>query len=167
MRISGRSRAFKLWCGTNHQLRIVGTDHAIWRRIIQIPFNALIRDDEADKDMPAKLENEASGILNWMFQGCRDWQEHGLGTPDEVKAAVAGYRADQDVLGAFLTERCILGAHLTCRASLLYESYSEWAKASGEYIVSMRRFGAAMSERGFERFTNNGVVYRGVGLLTE
>jgi hypothetical protein len=31
--------------------------------------------------------------------------------------------------------------------------------------VKLRQFGAAMTEKGFERYTNNGTWYRGVALI--
>jgi putative DNA primase/helicase len=131
-----------------------------------VPFDATIPDSEQITDLGERLKAEASGILNWMLAGCAAWQADGLGEPDEVKQATAGYRVDMDTLGTFLKECCTIGQHFTCRASSMYAAYFEWTKATGEYAMNGRRFGMAMTERGFERFTSNGVIYRGIGLLS-
>ena len=64
----------KLFLLTNHQPEIKGTDHAIWRRIQMIPFNATFTPD-ADPSLEHDLLNEASGILNWLIDGCLEWQK--------------------------------------------------------------------------------------------
>ena len=51
------------------------------------------------------------------------------------------------------------------KASRLYDAYKMWAERSGETPVKSRQFGAAMTEKGFERYTNNGTWYRGVALI--
>jgi hypothetical protein len=64
--------------------------------------------------------------------------------------------------GAFISECCITGVGgLRAKGSVLLERYREW---SGEQSVTQRRFGLAMTERGFRRITNNGTYYEGIGL---
>src|SRR5262249_39500526 len=112
-----------------------------------------------------KLKAELPGILAWCVRGCLEWQKNGLGTPDEVKAATKAYRQDQDVLAGFLGECCVRGPDYRIKASLLYDAYKKWAERSGETPVKQRQFGAAMTEKCFERYPNNGTWYRGVALI--
>jgi putative DNA primase/helicase len=154
----------KVFLATNHKPVIRGTDHAIWRRIRLIPFTVTIPDDEQDKGLFLKLREELPGILHWAVEGCLAWQREGLGIPGEVKAATEGYRTEMDVIGQFLEEHCILNPQIQARASTLYKVYKEWCEAAGEYAVNQRRFGMSLSERGFTRYTNNGVWWRGIGL---
>lgn len=158
----------KLWMAANHKPQIRGTDHGIWRRVKLIPFDVTIAVADQDKKLPDKLKAERPGILAWAVRGCIDWQQHGLGEPDEVKAATAAYRAEMDVLGMFMAECCIEGQGRKVKASRLYATYDWWCKANGEYAVNQRRFGMAIAERpGIKRYANNGSWYRGVGLVTE
>ena len=154
----------KLILCSNHMPEIKGTEHAIWRRIRLVPFNVTIPDDEQDKDLPGKLKAESPGILAWCLRGCSNWRRDGLTAPDDVVAATAEYRADQDLLGDFLVNECTLSRHLSCRSSALYERYRRFTEGSGEQAVSLKAFGKTMTERGFERFTNNGTFYRGIDL---
>jgi len=156
---------FKLWIACNHLPTIRGTDHAIWRRIRLIPFTVTIPDDEQDKQLPAKLRAELPGILRWAVQGCLDWQREGLGTPQEVSAATKAYRDSMDVLGAFIDECCAVKDYAKIKASALYAAYEQWCKDNAEQPLVQRNFGLQLSERGYERYRNQGAHWwRGIGL---
>jgi putative DNA primase/helicase len=151
---------------TNHKPTIRGTDHGIWRRIRLVPFVVTIPDTEQDKQLTQKLRGEWPMILRWAVAGCLDWQRNGLQAPDEVLQATEEYRADMDVLGEFIHERCEVEAGSETRASDLYRDYKGWSEKRGEYVESQKRFGTRLGERGFiRRPTRNGILYRGIGLL--
>ena len=124
-----------------------------------VPFNVVIPADEQDKTLTTRLQAELPGILAWCVQGCLAWQAHGLGEPSEVTEATTAYRTEQDALAEFLAECCTLEPDTYDRASTLFSAYAAW---TGDKSVTQRRFGRAMTERGFERFTNNGHYYRGI-----
>lgn len=157
----------KLILATNHKPAVRGTDHAIWRRLRLIPFDVVIPDAEQDKTLPEKLHAERAGILAWMVEGCLAWQREGLGCPDEVKAATAAYRNEQDVLAAFITDECITLQQCKVKAGDFYAAFREWCDRTGEHDPGQRRFGIAMTERGFERMTNNGTWYCGIALRAD
>jgi phage/plasmid-associated DNA primase len=52
------------------------------------------------------------------------------------------------------------------KAGDLYRAYQEWCEAAGEFALNQRRFGASLTERGFVRYKNSGIWYRGIGLLS-
>lgn len=162
------SPRFKIWLFGNHKPVIVGTDEGIWRRIRLIEFTVYIPDDEVDPRLQQKLESELPGILRWAVEGCLKWQRDGLSTPVKVKAATASYRANMDVIGQFIETCCIVERQKEVTFSALYGAYEAWCKASGEHAVSGRRFGDAMTERGFlSARTNQAAIRLGIGLLTE
>ena len=78
-----------------------------------------------------------------------------------------GYRLEQDVLGDFLDECCLVSPGQYIAASRLYGGYTAWAIRSGEEVLSQRDFGRALGqpERGFtkSRSEANG-AYRWYGL---
>ncbi|MDY0168497.1 MAG: phage/plasmid primase, P4 family [Thermoguttaceae bacterium] len=151
----------KIILATNHKPEVRGTDHAIWRRLRLVPFTVCIPDVEQDKALPEKLHAELPGIFAWAVQGCLAWQRHGLGEPEEVRAATAAYRSDQDTLGRFLAECCMVDASCRVRASDLLAEYQNW---SSDVRMTQRRFGTAMTERGFTRVRSSGIWYEGIGL---
>jgi putative DNA primase/helicase len=171
--------AFKLWLATNHRPEIRGSDHAIWRRIRLIPFNARFvapeektnRDGELvqDRALGQKLRGELPGILAWAVEGCLEWQRDGLGLPEAVKDATADYREAQDPLGLWIEDKCHLIAGATTRASELYKSYTAWCAASGEESITRKAFGQRLAERELEptRTHDDGRCWRGIALKVE
>jgi putative DNA primase/helicase len=158
----------KLWIATNHKPGIRGTENAIWDRIRLIPFNVSIPqcDRIPRSRMMERLTPEFPGILAWAVQGCKEWIQFGLQTPDEVKEATEGYRGEMDVVGEFIDERCIISKMATASAKDLYESYVKWAEGSGERPVPQRTFGLRLTERGFynERTTRGRHRWVGIGV---
>lgn len=135
---------------TNHRPVVKGQDVGIWRRIRLIPFNAQIAAERQDPHLTEKLRAEWPAILLWMVAGCLDWQQNGLCEPDEVKLATNEYKAEQDILGSFITDCCLIGPSYRVKCSTLYEVYRKWCLDSGETIQSNRKFKAGMVEREFE-----------------
>jgi P4 family phage/plasmid primase-like protien len=159
---------FKLWLATNHRPEIKGTDHAIWRRIRLIPFNVTIPEAEWDRNLAEKLRAEFPGILRWAIEGCLAWQRDGLGLPDPVKQATSEYRATMDVIGAFLVECCEEDPEGIAGATDLYTAYVAWCEQSREHPETQRRFGDALSERGYgldRHPVTRRKIRRGLGLV--
>jgi putative DNA primase/helicase len=160
----------KIIMGTNHKPEIRETKHAVWRRVKLVPFTVVIPEQDQILDLPQRLRAEDPGILAWCVRGCLSSQRDGLGVPEEVTAATRDYRITQDILTAFLNEETTytsetsLNPQFQAKATLLYQRYRAWAERLGETLLSQRTFGEAMVERGFERFTNDGTWYRGLGL---
>jgi P4 family phage/plasmid primase-like protien len=154
----------KVVLAANHKPIVRGTDFAIWRRIKVIPFVVTIPPEEQDRSLPDKLRAELPGILAWAVEGCLEWQEYGLGEPEEVRAASEDYRTEMDVLAAFIDARCVEAKHASAKASKLYEAYRFWSDEVGEYAESQRRFGLRLAERGFVKEKVGVVYWHGIGL---
>lgn len=161
------SPQFTPWLATNHRPEIRGTDHAIWRRIRLVPFTQTIPDHEQDPDLPEKLRAELPGILAWAVQGCLEWKRHGLAAPAAVLAATDEYRADQDVLGQFLDERCDLDQDSAIKASELHTALEYWTRENGHEPMSQKALASRLVDRGFQRDRRkNGVHWLGLHLRT-
>lgn len=162
------SPRFKIWLFGNHKPVIVGTDEGIWRRIRLIEFTVYIPDEEVDPRLQQKLEAELPGILRWAVEGCAKWQRDGLNTPAKVNAATASYRAGMDILGQFIESCCVIDKRAEVPFSALYNAYDTWCKANGEHTVSGRKFGDALTERGYlSARTNQAAIRVGIGLLAD
>ena len=139
----------KLWFSANHKPRIVGTDHAIWRRIKTVPFQARFEGKAVDADLEEKLRAEWPGILRWAVEGCVLWQSSGMKEPDEVRLATIEYRCSQDILAPFIDECCTVEGDCDVAIGDLYAAYKRWAENSGEKVQSKKRLGQMLDERGF------------------
>jgi len=158
--------SFKLFLAANHKPIIRGTDLAIWRRVCLIPFTVTIPEKEQDKELAAKLRGELPGILNWVLDGCRQWQAIGLKPPKAVTDATAVYRSEMDILGQFLAERCIHSKMFQATAKELYQAYLIWCEEAGDKAISKRAFGLALAERGLIKSKSHSrIIWKGIGLL--
>lgn len=150
---------------TNHRPRIAGTDHAIWRRVLLIPFNVKFANDQQDPHLLEKLRAEHPGILHWFVQGSLSWQLYGLNPPDKVRAATAEYQQDSDLLGQFLEECCIISPDKSIRCSELYERYANRARQRGEIPLAQKRVGERLKDKFDKRRNSQGqYIYIGITL---
>ncbi len=140
----------KIWLAANSKPRIYGQDEGIWRRIRLIPFNVAIPEDQQDRHLSQKLLDELPGILNWALEGCLAWQSQGLTAPEEVKAATASYRSEEDVIGRFVDQNCNVSPDAMVPASELYRDYVAWCKDNDEKAKSQTAFGRLLTQRGFQ-----------------
>lgn len=154
----------KLWLATNHKPKITGTDDGIWRRIRVVPFTVTIPEGERDQHLAAKLEAELPGILAWAVEGCLAWQRHGLDPPGAVTGATAGYREEQDILGEFIDQCCIVAADRYATPKELHDAYTQF---TGERI-SQVELGKLLHERGFDSGKlKHKRMWFGIGLAEE
>jgi len=138
----------KLWLVGNHKPTITDTTLSIWRRVKLIPFTVTIPDKEIDPDLSSKLEAELPGILSWAVTGCLEWQRQGLSEPDTVTTATASYRHEQDILGDFIEDCCVLEPLASIPKADLKDEYHAWCKGNSVDPVSQRTFRTRLIERG-------------------
>jgi putative DNA primase/helicase len=117
-----------------------------------------------DKNLAAKLKEEAPGILRWLVEGHRKYRQQGLQLPPAIREATDAYRKEVDLLGAFITEACETGEGHTCPASTLYRNYSNWCQDNGHKAMSNTRFGEKMGKRKefHRKETRSGRLYCGI-----
>jgi len=158
---------------TNNRPHAPADDQAIWDRISLIPFEWRFVDHPSEPNerkrkphLVNELKQEASGILAWLVRGCLEWQKHGLLQPERVKLATESYRDEEDTLGAFFEDRCILADNVQVGAGELYQAYSQWALAMNiSKPLAGTTFGKRMKKRFAREHTEAGRIYRGIGLL--
>lgn len=164
-----------LCLATNHKPRANAADFAFWSRIHLIEFGLSYverpgapHERRIDKTLPEKLAAEQPGILAWLVRGCLLWQKGGLNPPPAVLAATSEYRRSEDDLASWIEEKCLEDAAATITAKDAYQSFREWWVANiSDKPPSQKRFGDAMSRRGFgkDRGAGGGAVrYIGVEL---
>jgi len=163
-----RPRA-KYWIATNHRPSVHGDDDGVWRRIRLIPWTVQIPDQDQDKRLREKLLGELPGILAWLVEGCLRWQREGLRTPDSIREATHEYRTDEDVLGAFIAERCDTGDGLQTTNARLRKSLDAWCKNQGHgQVPTPKAVAMRLVGKGFAKCrigTDRG--WRGISPLDE
>lgn len=131
----------------NGRPAINDTDDGIWRRIRILLFERQLKEHEIDKDLPAKLEAEASGILNWLIAGVISYLQHGLPTPEKVRGAIEDYRRGSNPFAQWWADRVILEPEAVELAGDLYRNYKDWCEANGhERPMTQTTFGRALGD---------------------
>jgi len=139
---------------TNHRPIVKGDDHAIWRRLMLVPFTRNFDKDltvAKDPDRAAKLLAEARGILAWCVCGALAYQQNGLQPPASVRKAREDYKSDMDLLSEWIEECCETGDNIVDTNERLWASWEAFAKARGElrFIASAKSLGRRLDSRGF------------------
>ena len=129
-----------------------------------MPFTVNIPLDEQDKDLAEKLKAEWPAILQWLIQGCLEWQRIGLAAPKIVTDATEEYLADEDTITAWIEDRCIRDNSAWESTNDLFGSYSNWAQKSGEKVGTKKEFRQGLAKTNFMRFqrTAGGNGYYGL-----
>lgn len=138
----------KIIVAANHRPRLATTDKAIRRRMMVIPFEHPVADEDRDNQLDAKLRAEWPRILHWLIEGCLEWQASGLGLPERIADCTDQYLELEDTLGAWLDESCDR-EHASDGASL-YRNYSDWCAKQGDNPLGRRSWTNALLERGFQ-----------------
>jgi putative DNA primase/helicase len=155
---------FKILLAANHKPMIRGQDLAVWRRIMLVPFEQTIPLEAVDKRLPAALEAEASGILNWALEGFRAWYRGGLRPPTAVAAATEEYRLESDVLREFVEDCLIVGPGREARSADVFKAYQRWAEENGvQRPLTQQGLGRLLAARGYQHSRDTRREGRGRG----
>jgi phage/plasmid-associated DNA primase len=57
------------------------------------------------------------------------------------------YKESQDIIGQFITAKCVLNEHAETKCTTVYQAYKLWAEANREYVLKERQFSDAMKKR--------------------
>ena len=151
---------------TNHLPRVGSTDSGTWRRLIVVPFNAVIQPGAGVQNYGEVLAKECGGaILAWGIEGAVNFVRNGfkLDIPDAVAEATEEYRQREDWLTNFINERCIRDPNAREGARALYLEYKAWAQDGGEFVRRESDFAAAMEKAGFQKvFPKNKSTWLGL-----
>ena len=154
---------------TNHLPRVGANDPGTWRRLLVIPFDAVIEGNSDIKNYSDYLFEEAGpAVLAWVIEGAQKVIQSGfhLSRPACVENAVNAYRDNNDWLGHFLEDCCLLDKTYHEKSGALYNAYRAYAASTGEYVRSTTDFYSAIEQNGFYRHkTRKGIIIDGLMLL--
>ncbi|WP_026524744.1 phage/plasmid primase, P4 family [Butyrivibrio sp. MB2005] len=156
---------------TNHLPKVGVSDTGTWRRLIVIPFNAKIEGNSDIKNYTNYLtEHAGPAIMKWIIEGAHKAMkdEFRIVKPKVVVDAIEKYRADNDWLGEFLSEKCDLDPAYKVKSGDFYQEYRNFCQMRGNYTRSTTDFYAALEAVGLNRKRSKaGVLIYGVQLKNE
>ena len=139
---------------TNHLPKVGAMDRGIWRRLIVIPFNAVITGKRDIKNYATFLQEKAGGyVLKWIIEGAIKAIAEGydIKRPKCVEDAVNKYQDDSDWLTHFLDECCVVGDGLSEKSGAFYAAYRVYCGRTGDFIRSTTDFYNALESREITR----------------
>jgi putative DNA primase/helicase len=154
---------FKLLIVGNHAPVLHNVDDAMRRRFNVLPFH--YKPPKPDRELEEKLAAEHPQILQWMIEGCLQWQANGLVRPQVVIDTTETYFSGQDLLGQWLEDCCDnrpfgRGMYLKSKA---FEDWSAFARENGEQPGTQNTFTRRLAKRGIvEKRTAMGRFYSGI-----
>ena len=156
---------------TNHLPRVGASDEGTWRRLIVIPFNAVIQSTEDKKNYSDYLfQNAGESILQWVIEGAEEVIRNNfeICLPGCVQAAIRNYRDNNDWFANFIEDCCEVKPLTEQKSGELYQEYRAYCARNGEYTRSTTDFYTALELAGFEkRKTNKGSIVSGLRLKSE
>jgi putative DNA primase/helicase len=133
---------------TNSRPRITGDDDGIWRRIRLVVFTQQVPLNQVDHTLSARLRNERSGILNWLFQGVAEYLSDGLGDAPQIAAAMDDYRMSSSPFAEWFEECVELDPHAVTPYSYFRASFGDWCTAQElDKPMSQVAFANALTDR--------------------
>lgn len=124
-------------------------------RVYVIPFSRHFSIEERDLTLKNKLETpyNCSGILNWLLEGLKKYNDEGLEVPDSVRLATLQYDADSDRLKQFIDECLIEDITESSKGADVYCVYQIWCRDSGIQAQGKQNFFKAMRDRNMMTFS--------------
>lgn len=174
-----------VFLATNHLPRVEDGDYGTWRRIIVIPFNARITEDEVITNFQDLLiEEDGEYILKWLVDGAIKFFNNGKvfgDKPQAVRDAVAQYKdGERELIDDYIEARIYKVDESVNDGYFLYpkdvyEDYFEWAKSVGvAKPLNQNLFGRAFKTRGLNKESvyvkergNSFKVYRNIQFKEE
>jgi putative DNA primase/helicase len=140
----------------NHKPKAPAEDQALWYRAILIPFELSFVDEprelyerKVDRHIEEKLIVNASGILRWLVQGAQEYLSGGLSIPKEITQATEGYRQENDGIGVFLREKCVLDNAFSSKREQTTQAIQEFCVDSKFKKPSRNEINDYLREKGF------------------
>lgn len=155
----------------------ISASPSLKRRLHLIVWPVEIEGDKVDLDLEDKIvAQELSGVLNWLLEGCLNWQKQlsrkpekgerksGLSRPGQAVVDLEKYFFDEDTLAEWMLERTHEGVET--KSSTLYEDYKTWCWPKSVKPMSANAFGRKLREKKLNRIERSDANYYPLGLKT-
>jgi putative DNA primase/helicase len=140
----------KIILASNYLPQIDGSDMAMLRRIHMVPFDVVIPPEERDPKLQDKLRAELPGILNWVLEGCLEWQSiGGLNPPEIVRRATESYATKYDPIRRFAQEQIVDCPTGSVTVADMYWHYQEWCSSENVICASKKAFSERLKALNF------------------
>lgn len=155
----------KVWWAMNEMPRVGDRSGATMRRIVILPFNRTIPEDERIHHLEQLLINERSGIFNELMTHL--WRVIRSGQFDRCEQSeqrMAEYIMENDTEATFIEECAECHESYKVRSSALYEAYSQWCFNNGFKPKNVNQLAKEWRRLGFGYARSTGSWWHGLRL---
>jgi len=145
----------KVMISTNALPRFTDKTQGIWRRILLVPFEKTIPEENQVKGLAADIiATELPGVFNWALEGLRKLNRAGgFSLPDRSKTLLEDYRRDADPARAFLLENYTYSPNaLGVVCDRVCQEYKTWCGSNGSSRARRPGLPTRLPRRGWPSF---------------
>ncbi len=147
------------FCAAFNQLPRAEVTGGYFRRIIILPYNITITEEEKDDQLAQKLKGELSGILNWVLKTVPGLMKRGAFTASSIcKEAFNAYLMQSDNVRLFYSEMCEPQEYTTHGAEI-FKAYVNYCKDSLLYPIGRSNFYKRLEALTHSRVDYGNVAY--------
>ena len=156
---------FKLLFTGNTRPHLANVDAAMKRRMYLIPFDHKVPEAKVEGNLDKMIQAEGQGVMQWMVDGCLEWQTIGLKPPERVMAATAEYFETEDRIGRFISEVCVIAPTVRVNTTQLFAAYQTWCGEQAEFCLRRLAFLEHMRNKGYSSQKIGGQqIIEGIGI---
>lgn len=115
---------------------------AFYRRLIILPFNDPIPEEQRDLELTDKLLTEVDGIFLWALEGLKRLKANRwrFSETEDSKKAINKYRAENNNVIPFVEECCVIESSEIISSDELYRTYTKYCEDNGYKPFGAGRF---------------------------
>ena len=159
----------KLVLALNNMPRVDDKTDALFRRLIILRFNRQFKEEEQDKDLQYKLEEELNGIFLWSLKGLDRLRSRGrFEISAGIEREICEYRRQNNNVLLFVEEECTVSPEFEISKDRLYGLYQAWSGNNGYKPLSKVNFGRELTNKFKtvgERRTATERLWTGIGYI--
>lgn len=129
--------------------------HGFYRRLLIIPFNKTIPDEEQDRDLHTKILLDRPGVLNWIIEGAEQViKSRNIFISSECEAFKQKFIKESDTVAMYEADflETMQGYIYFKSYKEAYPAYKEYCQEAGhKHPLSRNNFLVRMEALGFER----------------
>lgn len=139
----------KIVLQTNNLPQIDDDSDGAWERLKLVKCAAKVDEKDQDEQLPEKLIQERSGILNWLLEGIRMYFEKGFVEPACITLDTEAFRGAESHISRFVQEECEITDSETVKtiSSHVYHRYKTWCSNNGEEPETQKGLTAYLQRR--------------------
>lgn len=136
--------------------------YGFFRKILIVPFNNTVKNEDIDRDLPKKLSAELSGVFNWAYDGYLRLvsNDYNFSQCDVIDKIISEYKDRENPTGLFFHTMYEANPNGKILKSSLYEKYIEWSNNTGQDRMSRKKFLNALSLKASETGSGFKLDYR-------